>query len=186
MDDINSYKAESLKKRLLNISPYVEVKSINKNFPLNDNSIHPSDFDIIFDCTGEDEVLNELANTPSTTQKNFFSISLGYGAKRLFLFYCQNHSFEYKAFKTLINPWLLKEQSETQNISFPREGLGCWHPVFPARSDDVWLMISSAFKVIEEKISTLNKITALYVFEQIWENECFKGVSLVNMEEYNG
>lgn len=186
LDDINSYKAESLKKRLLNISPYVEVKSINKNFPLNDNSIHPSDFDIIFDCTGEDEVLNELANTPSTTQKNFFSISLGYGAKRLFLFYCQNHSFEYKAFKTLINPWLLKEQSETQNISFPREGLGCWHPVFPARSDDVWLMISSAFKVIEEKISTLNKITALYVFEQIWENECFKGVSLVNMEEYNG
>lgn len=185
LNNINSFKAESLKKRLLNISPYIEVKSINKNFPLQDNSIHPSDYDIIFDCTGEDAVLNQLANTPSNTLKHFFSISLGYGAKRLFLFYCQNHSFEYKIFKRLINPWLQKEQSETENISFPREGLGCWHPIFPARSDDIWLMISTAFKVIESRISNTNRVTTLFVFEQVWENENFNGVSLIHQEEYN-
>lgn len=31
----------------------------------------------------------------------------------------------------------------------PRDGIGCYHPLFPARSDDIWVMAGLAIKEME-------------------------------------
>jgi hypothetical protein len=179
------FKVDSLMERLNQVSPHSRIKGIRERFPSKVELIDPKDFDVILDCTGEDETMLYLSQYKFDHPKTFVSISLGYGAKRLFAFYSKGHEFEHSAFVRLMQPWLEKEQSNTSNINFPREGLGCWHPVFPARADDVWLMVSTAFKSIEQTIMTKVNKPILMVYEQQWDGDFFTGISLVSREEYN-
>ena len=51
--------------------------------------------------------------------------------------------------------------------TFPRESIGCYAPVFPARCDDMWLWGSIAVKVIARVINSVEPSShALYVYEQ--------------------
>lgn len=51
--------------------------------------------------------------------------------------------------------------------------------------DDVWLMVSIAFKSIEQTImSKVNKPT-LRVYEQQWNGDLFIVISLVGREEFD-
>ncbi|MEK5021658.1 ThiF family adenylyltransferase [Bacillus sp. FSL K6-0277] len=184
--DIYKPKAEALAKKLNQTSPHVIVKGIKTEFPQYDSKVLDLDeFNAIIDCTGEDEVLHHLAHMEGEKERKFISISLGYGAKRLFVFLANKKRFPHHAFMSLIQPWLMKEQVETADIEFPREGIGCWHPVFPARAEDVWLLTSAAFKYIESSIITPYERPTLIVFEQKWNDECFEGISLVSKEEYS-
>lgn len=186
LKDTMKYKVDSLMKRLNEVSPHSKIKVVREKFPSKvDKSIDPKDFDVVLDCTGEDETIFYLSQYKFDKHKTFLSISLGYGAKRLFVFCSKGHEINHSAFVRLMQPWLGKEQSDTLNIEFPRQGMGCWHPVFPARADDVWLMVSTAFKSIEKAIvAKVNKPT-LMVYEQQWDKGVFTGVSLVSKEEYN-
>lgn len=186
LEDIMQYKVDNIMERLNRISPQSRIKGIRENFPpKDDKSIQPNDYDVILDCSGEDETLFYLSQYNFDKIKTFLSISLGYGAKRLFVFYSQDNVFDQTAFIRLMQPWLEKEKNETENIEFPREGLGCWHPVFPARADDVWLMVSTAFKSIEQAIMMNVNKPVLLVYEQQWDRDLFTGISLVSREEYN-
>ncbi|WP_431810604.1 hypothetical protein [Lysinibacillus capsici] len=142
-------------------------------------------YSVILDCTGEDQALYNMSQLTFEEPKTFLSISLGYQARRLFVFYTNGIEFNHTAFIKLMQPWLAKEKGDTKHIEFPREGIGCWHPVFPARADDIWLMVSSAFKTIERAILTKNIKPTILVYEQQWKGDLFKGVSLVHQEEYN-
>ncbi len=186
IDDIYKPKVEALVKKLNRTSPHVSAKGVKMKFPQNDSKVLNFDeFDAIIDCTGEDEVLHHLAHIEGEKERVFISISLGYGAKRLFIFLANNKRFPHFAFMSLIQPWLMKEQVETKDIEFPREGIGCWHPIFPARAEDVWLLASTAFKYIEATIATPCEKPTLIVFEQKWNDGCFEGISLVSKEEYS-
>lgn len=179
------FKVDSLMERLNQVAPHSKIKGIRERFPPKVESIDPKDFGVILDCTGEDETMFYLAQYKFDFPKTFVSISLGFGAKRLFVFYSKGHEFNHSAFVSLMQPWLEKEQSDTSKIDFPREGLGCWHPVFPARADDVWLMVSTAFKSMEQAIRANIKKSTLMVYEQQWNGDIFTGISLVSMEEYH-
>lgn len=86
----------------------------------------------------------------------------------------------------MINPWLGKELQEYDDQELPREGIGCWHPVFPARADDIWMMASTAVKHIESLLKSPIKSPDLAVFEQVYENSSFVGIHQVYTEVGNG
>lgn len=65
----------------------------------------------------------------------------------------------------------------------PRDGIGCWNPVFPARVDDVWMMSSVAVKNIEKYIQNPSCRPVLLVYEQIWDGDSFCGIELISKEE---
>ena len=65
----------------------------------------------------------------------------------------------------------------------PRNGIGCWHPTFPARSDDVWLAAATAVKAIENYIITESEKTLSIVYEQKGNNGLFEGYMLVDKKE---
>lgn len=184
LKNILKYKVDGIIERLNNISPYSDIKVIHNKFTPSVD-IQLKDFDLILDCTGEDDTMFYLSQYKFDNPKTFISISLGYGAKRLFVYYSRQCKFNHFTFVHLIQPWLEKEQKDTINIEFPRDGIGCWHPVFPARADDVWLMVSTAFKSIEHAIMTNTKNSTLLVFEQNWDEDVFTGISLISREEYD-
>jgi hypothetical protein len=76
----------------------------------------------------------------------------------------------------MLDPWLKYELKEYANQELPREGIGCWHPVFPARVDDVWLMVSVAVKHLESVIAAIPTQPELIIFEQYYENDVFAGI----------
>jgi hypothetical protein len=106
----------------------------------------------------------------------FVSISLGFQARRLFCFTASGASFPHATFSALLAPWLQQELKEHANQELPREGIGCWHPVFPARVDDVWMLASIAVKQLESIITRLPAQPELTVFEQHYDNSAFVGV----------
>lgn len=187
LEDVLQFKVDKLKDRLHNISPHSKVDGIREKFPpsMTEKPIDYEKFDVILDCTGEDGTLYNLSKISFEKSKTFLSVSLGYEAKRLFVFYSNGRKFNHATFVQLIQPWLGKEKSGTEHIDFPREGIGCWHPVFPARADDVWLMVSTAFKSIERAILGNGNKPTLLVYEQEWERDLFKGITLVSQEVHD-
>ncbi len=187
LKEIWKYKVDSLAERLNQVSPHSKINGIRERFSSQTNlSVKPDDYDVILDCTGEDETLFYLALLQFQESKTFLSVSLGFGAKRLFVFYYNGKAFSHEAYMSLMRPWIESEQKETREVEFPREGLGCWHPIFPARSDDVWLMVATAIKSVERAITTKVNKPTLLVYEQQWEGDLFKGVTLVSQGVYDG
>jgi hypothetical protein len=58
----------------------------------------------------------------------------------------------------------------------PREGAGCWHPLFPARIDDLWLMAAAAVKVLESTVTEPPTEPLLAIFERFEEDGVFAGI----------
>jgi hypothetical protein len=165
-------------------SPHARVEAIRDDFPPTNEAERDAlqQFEIIFDCTGNDSVLHQLENFPWESTKTFFSISMGLGGKRLFLFMGRGNRFPHITFREKLNPWLHKELQEYENKQLPREGIGCWNPVFPARLDDVWMLASIAVKHIEKLLETSVSNYNFTVFEQTYENEAFTGIHQVFFE----
>jgi hypothetical protein len=187
MQDVSNNKALALAKRLNSCFPHCNVQEIVHEFPPGeDEEIEAIDsHSVILDCTGDDEVLYFLSVFPWANPKNFISVSLGLGGRRLFLFTIKSEHFPHEKFTEVVQPWLQKELVMYSSEGLPREGIGCWHPIFPARIDDVWMMSSMAVKYIERFIRNPNGKPTFLVLEQQWEADVFKGVELVCWDEYN-
>ena len=56
---------------------------------------------------------------------------------------------------------------ENRERELPIEGIGCWNPVFPARADDVWLLVSSVASVVDDLESVNASNPSLVVFERV-------------------
>ena len=174
-DDLSKYKATALATRLNAVSPHSHIDAVNGAV----ETIAPellSNHDLIIDCTGEDEVLRHLAATPNSGSKLFTSFSVGIKARRLFCFFADSSTLPVETFQELIMPWLAKERLEYDGYEFPREGTGCWSAVFPARSDDIWLMACSAVKALQDLISQPTSLPQLLVFEQVYDESGYVGV----------
>jgi len=177
LGDLKNNKAASLAQRLGQISPHATVDAITSAFPPTaaQDVVNATACDIVIDCTAEDAVLSELARFPWGSQKRFASLSLGYAARRLFCFVAEGVAFPDAMFRAAIGPWLERERGETAGAELPREGVGCWHPIFPARADDVWLMAAAAVKHLEKALGGPAG-AKLTVFEQKFEGGEFVGV----------
>ena len=94
-----------------------------------------------------------------------------------------NIDFNFSAFYDLIAPYLMSEKTLYNDYNLPRNGIGCWHPTFPGRSDDIWLAASTAAKAIENYIITKSEKTISLVYEQRESNGIFEGYMLVDKIE---
>jgi molybdopterin/thiamine biosynthesis adenylyltransferase len=168
MEDIGFPKSLRLAARLNKISPHATAFGINDEFPPADALTKEKieQCDVIIDCTGSDEVVRRLDIYSWAADKIFFSIAIGFDALRIFCF-AQNGRFSSSEFFKQLRPWLELERTENRGRELPREGIGCWNPVFPARADDVWLLVSSIVGVVDslDVLDTSNP--GLTVFERI-------------------
>lgn len=166
--DLGKDKAAALAARLNATSPHARVEAINDAFPPSDPASLKvvAGCTVVVDCTGSDEVLAQVASFPWEADRLFVSVSVGLGARRLFCFAAIGREFPHDRFREAIQPWLALELEEQDGIPLPREGVGCWHPAFPARIDDVWLLAAAAVKELEQVVVARPAVPNLAVYEQ--------------------
>jgi hypothetical protein len=183
ISQLGKNKAQTLSEKLNDSVPHSKVTGIAARFPTDD--LDYSNYRVILDCTGEDEVICKLQNLSLDSPKVFISASLGFAARRLFFYTHCTANFSADIFFNMLKPWLEEEKSSYTESDLPRDGIGCWHPIFPARIDDVWMMSSIVVKGIENYILKPAKYPTLLIYEQRWENGIFCSVELVHKEEWS-
>jgi len=183
--DLNDHKAATIAKRLNQVSPHAFVEAMNISFPPANTSEKQTlmDYEIVIDCTGDDEVSHHLSSFNWGSEKLFFSISMSLGARRLYCYAARGDSFPVESFRRQLTPWLGRDIAENSGVEMPREGIGCWHPVFPARADDVWLLSSIAVKQFELSAASPLDEPELAVYEQLkGADGLFSGISKVALD----
>lgn len=186
LTEIGSNKAEAIAKRLNKTSIHSKVESYpgTLKYNLENNHEQLRKYNVVIDCTGEDEALIQLQQYQWTDIKQFISISLGFAGRRLFLFSNNGSYLQYNLFRKYVDPWLAEESTQFHETQLPREGLGCWHPLFPARADDVWILAATAIKKLEA-IYNEKKYSTFSVYEQEYSDGNFKGINLIHDEVYD-
>lgn len=180
MRDLERPKAEAVAERLRNVSPNVQVDALPVAFP----PAHPmfidriNQADAIIDTTGSDEVIAALEGFPWTPEKLQISASLGLGAKRMYLFAFRGVAFPVASFRDQVTPLLDRDIAEWGDGEIPWAGAGCWHPVFPARVDDIWLLAAAGVKQILAWIERPPEGPLLRQIMQMEDQEAFAGVSI--------
>lgn len=133
---------------------------------------------------GDDSVLRQLELFPWEDEKLFASVSLGFGAGRLFCFIAAGTRFPNEEYRGKIGPWIEHEAGLYDESELPREDAGCWHPIFPGRIDDVWMMATAAVKVLESAVIARPTEPRLAVFERYEEDGTFGGIRCAGSVPY--
>ncbi len=182
LNHIYTHKASSLAARLNNLSPHAAVRCILlKAHDCSEAEWQQmAECSIIIDCTGDDRMVHQLSAFPWTEDKLFISISLGLHARRLFAFSVLGRKFPHDAFVEAMTPWLEKELQENSGLELPRERIGCWHPVFPACADDIWMMSAVSMKCIDAWSANPPHAPCMRVYEQAHQDGFPLGVRLVD------
>lgn len=146
MTTVGNNKAAALVDYLNRILPDAHASSFSCDFPPESDVVKNSlrKYEVIIDCTGEDNVLNAMASFDWQSEKVFISLAMTWRAEGLFAYAASETTFP-----------VIDATSRFRNSPSPEidldgariEGVGCWHPVFPARADDVqlWAAISTKF-----------------------------------------
>jgi hypothetical protein len=161
-------KVGGLEARLLSLNPHIEVVVHRGNLPAESSEVSSllDAYDVVLDCTAENEVLQQIGELWWPIPKHFVSVSLGFKAQRLFAFGCSTNQFPAKQFFRTMEPWLQQEALSWQSHGEVLEGAGCWSPLFPARYDDVCMAAATSVKLIEEVVSAPRTKPRFVVFEQ--------------------
>jgi hypothetical protein len=184
--NVGEFKELSLCSYLNSLNPHANIKVINDTLTMDEEyktNIALDKYDIIIDCTGENSVLDVFQKADFRKSHIISSISVGLGAKHLYMTIMSGTTFYFNSFYKLISPYIQRERESFDDYSLPRNGIGCWHPTFPARSDDVWLAAATAVKAIENYVITKSEKTLSIVYEQRENNGIFEGYILVEKKE---
>jgi hypothetical protein len=184
LQDVLKNKADQLAERLRSASPHIEVIALKEAFPPASAEARGmiAACDLIVDCTADDQVIRKLANFAWGGPRLFACVWLGLRAQRAFCFSVNGSTFDVREFDRLVQPWLRQEADEPGAGDLPREGIGCWHPVFPATADDVWLMASAIVKHLSVAFFQPDVGPKLAVFEQTADEGGFTGLRRVPAE----
>jgi hypothetical protein len=182
--DIDEKKAVALAKRLISASPFTKIKVEGNRFPTEKYEVTSllEEYNIVIDCTADDEVTHALSLGWWNLEKLFLSASVGYRARRVFLFSHRGQEFPLRAFQNFLEPLLEEERSLWAEDGETLEGAGCWSPLFPARLDDLLLAASSTIKVLEELAEKRKPGTQMVTFEQ-FADRGFQGLKRVDITD---
>lgn len=178
MAEVDKNKARALANRLNLINPHAKIHAISSHFSqLEGEGLHIIEAsDVIIDCTASNEVLQTLNSIAQKGDGTIFSFSIGFNSTRLYCFAVQRKKYSDLIFHENFKPWQEKESEAISSAGFPREGIGCWHPVFPARSDDIWIMASTVIKYIEDVSAGIIRVPDFTVFTQERQDGLFTGL----------
>ncbi|MPS63848.1 ThiF family adenylyltransferase [Chryseobacterium sp.] len=174
LNSIGLKKAEALSNHLNGIFP--AVKSTFENATLKEvlqkNKNYLTTFDIVIDATGSDDVLKQIGDKLDDGQKFFFvSVSTGYLADSFYLYTrpVNENNRLLDDFNTKIEKWLMIDSQKSSGDEEIIEGVGCWHPLFPARIDDIQMLTGAAIKFFEKQIIQ-GKQAKLTVISKIYDD----------------
>ncbi|MCY4619754.1 MAG: ThiF family adenylyltransferase [Chloroflexi bacterium] len=182
LNSVGANKAVELAKRLNSASPHIRASAYPEHIRADEveSARWATGIDLVIDCTGSDEALASLSELEFTDNTVVVSMSLGMFARRMFIFASTGPKFAFEQYWDDVSPWLHKEVEENRGVDMPWEGTGCWHPLFPARVDDLWMMAGAGIKAIENAISRKPTVSDFSVIEQVYVCGQFTGLRTTN------
>lgn len=146
MQAVGHKKAKALAAHLNECMPDAKVRAFDIVFPPDNEQLKQTvrSYDVIVDCTGDDEVLDAMASFDWKSEKLFVSLAMTWRAEGLFAYAASESSFPAIDAKSKFADSPTPPFNE---LDAQIEGIGCWHAVFPATADDVqlWGAIGSKF-----------------------------------------
>jgi ThiF family len=166
MADIGLGKASRLADRLNNLSPHTRAQGFDEAFAISNERIMTlaTGHSLILDCTADDEVALELDRVTWPPDTSVVSLSLSYEATRLYI-YTQRGGFAASTMLSGLAPYLEKDLEEHPPETFPREGIGCWHPIFPSRIELVLKCAARAVSFLSEHLESIDTTGCLMVLD---------------------
>ncbi len=153
MADIGHNKAEAMARMLNSISPNASVAAMPFQFAANtgaDTAALIRSYDVVIDCTGSDDVLDEIAKFEWGEEKTFVSLSMTWRGEGLLAFCASEAHFPaIDAKDRFARSGAPPVRHEDANV----EAIGCWHPVFPADAADVAQWSAMGCKFVEAAIA---------------------------------
>ncbi|MBO9692965.1 ThiF family adenylyltransferase [Chryseobacterium sp.] len=185
LDSVGVKKAEALSNQLNKLFP--AVQSSFKNSSLKDvlkkNDDYLNGFDVVIDATANDEVLRVISNKINTGHKFFFtSISTGYMADSFYLYTRpsnEENNLE-EDFDIRIKDWLRLDSQKSLGDEEVIEGVGCWHPLFPARVDDILMLTGAAIKFFEKEMMESKGAKLTVISKNYDDSGNFTGLNISN------
>ena len=78
--------------------------------------------------------------------------------------------------RALLAPEIEADSLAHADVAMVKEGVGCWHPLFPGRVDDAWMMASAGLKELERFVLEPRQHAVGVIYE--WAGtDAFSGVS---------
>lgn len=150
MADVGHLKATALARRLGSAMPDTNVIAIPHYFPSANEASRAAieSFDVIVDCTGSDELLDELGEYEWGNERIFISLGMTWAAEGLVAYSASESAFpsvDARSFFSEVAP-------AGEADAMPMEGIGCWHPVFPARADETLFWAAEGAHFIREAL----------------------------------
>lgn len=155
LDELHKPKSEEFGKHLNKINPLANVKYINDAFSYDENDVSDyNQFDILIDCTGENQVLYDLEKFEFEHAKIFISISIGINADNVYLLLQKGTKFNATNFIQELQPFIEENLEKLDGMDLPRDGTKCWMPVFPVKYHDILSISALSVKIIEKFIES--------------------------------
>ncbi len=153
MVDVGLNKADALAKTLNFVSPHAAIKSMPHRFQANMADCAAEavrGYDVVIECTGSDDLLDELAAFEWRDEKLFVSLSMTWGADGFLAFSASEAIFPVIDAK---HRFAEAGAPLVRHADANVEAIGCWNPVFPAVADDVQQWAAFGTRFIRETIS---------------------------------
>ena len=178
IQDVGRNKAHALADRLQWTSAHVRVGAVPSYFPdLTPEQIDQvSGCDLVVDCTAEESALSAIETHPWTSDTYVLSMSFGWHVQRLYVVGAGSENFTKDAVVDLLNPYEEQDLSENSSADMVREAPGCWHPVFPGRCDDVWVMAGMGTQELERLATEIDRRLKGTLYKWL-RNETSEGVT---------
>ncbi|MHC2215738.1 HesA/MoeB/ThiF family protein [Rhizobium leguminosarum] len=151
MDAVGHDKAAALAHALSLIMPDANVRGIVASFAPGSGELADElrSYDVVIDCTGSDAVLDAMADFDWGGEKTFISLAMTWRAEGLLVFTASEATFPAIDAKESFHEM---DVPPTDFHDARMEGIGCWHPVFPATAADVRMWSAVATTTILDAI----------------------------------
>lgn len=151
LEDLSKYKTKALAEKLATISPSVQIKTFESY--LDDNNItNLSNSDVIIDCTANNDVLEVLGGYQFSEKKEIFVGAFNYGATKFGYYKIKTERFDCDIYNSKTLEFYNDKTIDESELIM--EGIGCYHPVFPATYSNVSIWASI---FVKEIISCIEK-----------------------------
>ena len=181
LSDIGKPKVHVIKEKLAKISPQIKVDTNTSSMPSNESEIKGTfqNYDILVDCTSSDQVIKSLSIPFWSEPKYIATFSLGYEAKKLYSYITCAKRFSSVYFFEQIARFVDEDKEKLSKNDEIFEGVGCWHPIFPARYDNINFAAIKCVKILESLCEVKEEISLVEVFGY-YEDETYTGYKRLN------
>ena len=175
IEQLGEPKAEALAARLNAASPNSTVTAHRSTA---EELLAPDfvgDFDLVIETTGDHFLLELLGGVDAPSPITYASLSVSLHARHLIAYLSHGRRFPVDEFESAYSPFARSEFERGEER--PWEGVGCWHPVFPARVDQLALMASAAVGLLNNSWPIADGSAILHMFERTVDAQgCFNGI----------